>query len=64
MNILTPIRSLCPAHSLQSFGLAVLEADFSRSEFRLEIKILLCKSMSESSKIALELKSAIVETKL
>ena len=39
--------------SLQSFGLAVLEADFSRSEFWLEIKILfvtLAPRVHESAK--------------
>ena len=51
------------AHSLQSFGLAVLEAEFLRSEFWLEIKILLSKSMSGSSKIASELKSSVSESR-
>ena len=40
---------------LQSFGLAVLEVDFSRSEFWLEIKILSCKSTSGNTKMASEL---------
>ena len=39
---------------LWSFGLAVLEADFSRSEFWLEIKILLCKSTTGNTKMASE----------
>ena len=49
---------LCPAHSLQSFGLTVLEADYSRSEFWLEIKILLCKSTSGNTKMVSEFELA------
>ena len=40
--------------TLQSFGLAVLEVENLRSEFWLEIKILLYKSTPGNTKMALE----------
>ena len=52
-QLIWPTRGRPPR--LQSFGLAVLEVDFSRSEFWLEIKILLCKSSSGNTKMASEL---------
>ena len=46
------MRHLAPG--LQSFGLIVLEVENSRSEFWLEIKILLYKSTPGNTKMALE----------
>ena len=46
-------------HGLQSFGLIVLEVKNPRSEFRLEIKILLYKSTLGNTNLASELKSNI-----
>ena len=57
LQVCSCLRHLAPG--LQSFGLAVLEADFLRSEFWLEIKILLCKSTLGNTKIASELKSNV-----
>ena len=46
-------------HGLQSFGLIVLEVENPRSEFWLEIKILLYKPTLGNTKLASELKSNI-----
>ena len=40
---------------MESFGLYVKEAENSRSEFRLEIKILLCKSTSRTTKVTFKI---------
>ena len=48
----------------KSFGLAVLEADFSRSEFWLETKILLYKLTPGNTKMASEFEGVVKVRKI